>query len=139
VRGWNPGSVQVASDLRQRLARAMRCLDLLDRLSRNSGGPARSGRGVRLSFRWMSPLSDQSLEFVCWNQPRAPWHVDGLDERQHSRGEGRATDAERLGGLCARVREPLDAGGPAHDGERGGLDLGETRLLSASLSPRLSR
>ena len=52
-------------------------------------------------------LSEQPLELVDGDQLRSPGQLDRLDERQKP-GESRAADPERLGGLTAGIREPLD-------------------------------
>jgi len=66
------------------------------------------------------PLSSDTLELVDRDQPRAPWHLDRLEERQHAAGERRAADAEGLGRLRARVGESLDALCLADDSRRPG-------------------
>ena len=53
-------------------------------------------------------LSEQSLQFVDRDQPRSPWHLDSLDQRQDAPVERRAANAERRGRLRAGVGEALD-------------------------------
>src|SRR5437899_4642313 len=63
--------------------------------------------------RGASPLSRESLELVDGNQAGAPGQLDRLDVREQA-AEGRAADAERLGGLAAGVGEPFHLGRFAH-------------------------
>ena len=68
-------------------------------------------------------LRKESLQLVDGNEPRAPRHLDRLDERQDAPIEGGTTDAEGLGGLCAGVGKPHDPRRLAFNHQRTGRDL----------------
>ncbi len=75
------------------------------------------------SWRWLggatpsSAFRDETLELVDWDESRAPGHVYRLDVREEP-SQCRRTDPECLGGLAARVGEPLDVARRAHDRAR---------------------
>jgi hypothetical protein len=100
-------AVEVGSDAAEAVAGRVRVADALDDVPWHRGWA--SGRG-RLPRCLCSPaaLCDKALELIDRNQPRSPGHLDRLDVWQHAADERRTTDAERLGGLGARVRETLD-------------------------------
>ena len=64
-----------------------------------------------------APLGGDSLEFVGGDRLGAPGHLDRLDVREQAAESG-AADAERLGGLAARVGESFDVARLAHDHPR---------------------
>jgi hypothetical protein len=59
--------------------------------------------------------SRPALELVNRHEPSSPRHIDSLEQRERAPVEGRAAEAERLRGLSARVREPLDSLRLAHN------------------------
>ena len=70
-------------------------------------------------------------------QPRAPRHLDRLDQRQHPPVERRPAHAERLSGLGARIDEPFDTSRLSQDRTLLGASLSKTRRLRlSSSSPR---
>ena len=56
-----------------------------------------------------SLFGDESLELVDRDERRPPRHLDRLDQRKDAAVECRPAYAKRLGGLRARVGEPLNA------------------------------
>ena len=106
--GWDSLGVELACDFAQAAAGAVRCLDSFDDLF---GELPRAASGGRCWARsgGSSTFGDESFELVDRDQPCAPGHLDRLDVGEDASEKGRAADAERFGGLAARVGEPLDA------------------------------
>ena len=72
------------------------------------GGRSSRRRRLRPPSGGPAPLFDEPLELVDRNEPRAPGHVDGLEQWQHPAVESGAAHPERLGGLRPRVGESAD-------------------------------
>ena len=83
--------------------------DPLNDVGRHGFSTAWSCLRLRLPARRLPAFVDYSLEFVDGNQPRAPRHLDRVDQREDTTVEGRSADTKRCGCLCPRVGEPLDA------------------------------
>jgi hypothetical protein len=115
VRGGGAACVEISSDLSKPLTGGTFGADACDDLARHGlGTPGRRER--RLGRPWRSAaLLEESLELVGWNESSAPRHLDRLNVREDATVESRAADAERLGGLGARVGESFDTGRLADD------------------------
>lgn len=107
LRGRDLFGVELARDLAQALAVGVPSMDLSDqfgRQSRLSTGPRR----LASSSRRLPALGEVTLELGDWDQPCTPFRLDCFDCRDDAAIERCETDADRLGGLLARVGESLD-------------------------------
>ena len=137
---WTPSALS-----RRAISARLLPLDRSRRIRSTSSGGALSfatGRRPRLALCpwWIDSLGEVPLEFRDRDQASAPLGRDRCDHRDDATVERCQADAERLGGLLARVREPLDAVGEldAGDATRGRDRRGVT-VLGGGLAPLASR
>ena len=99
-------SVELARDLAHALALGVSSADVSDQLGREprlSTGP----RSLSNS-RHLPALGEVTLELSDWDQPSTPLRLHCCDSRDDATIKRCEADADRLGGLLARVGEPLD-------------------------------
>lgn len=109
--------VEIAGDLSQTPPRRVLCPDVTNELVGDDRGPSRRRRRHAPSSGSTS-LVHKPLELVDRNEPRAPWHINRLDERQDPPAEGGRAHPERCGCLRPRVDESLDLSSAAKAGYR---------------------
>ena len=140
---WDVGTPSAfrprAISARLQPARAL-AADPLDELRRHAWPSAGLRPRLAPSPWWLDALGEIPLEFRDRDQASAPLRRNRCDHRDNASIERCQADAERLGSLLARVREPLDAVGKvdAGDATRG---RGRRRMtvLGGGLSPLASR
>lgn len=131
----DPPVVEISCDLTQRPSGRTLGSDVVDDLGREDLRPSSAGRRRPFASR-PPPFGDQSLEFVNGDELRAPWHLDGLDQRKDAAVERRPAHAERRGRLRARVSESPDTRRFSNDLSRrrgrSGTRVSSSLLASAS-------
>lgn len=99
-------SVELTRDLAQALALGVSPSDVSDQLGREP----RLATGPRSlsNSRHLPALGEVTLELSDWDQPSTPLRLHRCDSRDDAAVERCEADADRLGGLLARVGESLD-------------------------------
>jgi len=132
VCGGYPTSVEVARDLTEGPAGLTLRSDVVDEFRREDARPSWF-RLVCPPSSWPPPFGEQSRELVDRDEPGSPRHLDRLDEWQDAPVEGGSADAEGLGRLRARIREPLDTCRLSNDLDGRCCSFGRRRRVSLSL------
>ena len=106
LRGRDMFSVELARDLAQALALGVSSADVSNQLGRESR-PSTGPRSLANSRR-LPALDEVALELGDWDQPCTPFRLHCCDRRDDTAIERCEAYTDRIGGLLARVGEPLD-------------------------------
>ena len=106
LRGRDLFSIELARDLAQALASGVSSSEVSDQLGRESR--LATGTSGLPTSRRLPTLDEVTLELGDWDQPCTPFRLHCFDCRDDAAIERCEADADRFGGLLARVGESLD-------------------------------